>query len=587
MEKYLLLILVVIALGVLLYFVYKKQKRKKLITKYRDILQQLLESNQDMEAELERTKLISKNDEGIKLFKSWSVSNQENMDHLEQIKQHVKELDQLNTNQQHQEFLQVSGILEGLIFDYDANFDILFKKVKKYTSFESENMRISITLHERIKNITRQFEVNLKYLEIYNNSFNSEILRATSLINEFENKQNDGDYPEGRNILKRANTIIEDIEYSYKIISNFQEYLLEFQADIDNVNTINKEIENIGFKINVSDFDLKMDKFKIRRQELLEDITGIDFENKFSAEKLNSLKNKSENLDRELTEFKNIVEEKFKFISDIMNIMAENEELIKTAEEVIGGAKLERDEIIKLYELPNISQIKTLDSYFEEYSKFINDYEKLLNIIHNAKEDYARLKDRMTKSNHYLIRLLKNLKTSINELRAIRQDEIKASENISDFKALGVEMDLYLRKYDHKGKLSHTQYNLIDEYNTKLVLLEEELNKEPLDIELVRSLNDALITVGKTLSEKELESNIKQRLGGELLIKYLNQYNDNEDVNLLIKRLQNLYNNNDYRTLLSESYNLLQANSQKADLIYKEIVKQVDVEPFAPVLEYK
>ncbi len=587
MLTYLIIILVIAILSVVAFFYFQKQKRTKILDSYLTKYQELEELDSNLKKELKRTREISKNNEGINLYVSWTADYDESILKFNEITKLIKELKVHNENKDHAQFLEVASILEGSIFDFGDTFENLFQKVKQYTAFELENTRISLNLKDRIKTTQQMFDTSLKFLDYYTISFDSEIGKAKAFIDEFETLQNNGDYPDGRSILRKCNKLIEELTHKFKIISNFHTYLSAIESDIDTIVKVNDEIENIGFKINVSDFHNRVEEFRERRENILDKIIDFDFSKVIEEEVLSSISRDFTALDTEISEFKNIVEEKFKFISDIIDVMEENRELIITADDIIVGAKEERDEIIKLYEIPNIKQIKDMDVQFEEYANFSRDYEKLIKIILEAKEDYGTLKSRITQANHYIVRLLKNLEDSLKQLKALRQDEIEAYENLDGFKILEVELDLYLRKYDHHDKLSKTINTLMKEYSNKLTALEEELSKEPLDISAVRNLNDALISLGEALSTKELETNIKIRLGCELLLQYLHQYNTNDDVNNVIKRFQNLYNQNEYQVLLKDAFGLLKANTNKADAIYSNIVGKVEVEPFTPVLVHK
>lgn len=576
---------IIIVVLIILYYYLRFRKRNKLTAIYLEKKTNFDMINDKLIHELERTKNISKNEESIKLYVTWKNEYDVLFAHLQDINFHIDEMVSYNNFKQHKQFIEVSSILEGLVFEFATSFDELLKKVKQYTEFELENTRISLTLKETIKVQCQKFDHNLKFLEIYTTSFNAEIAEANALIAEFEGLQTRGDYPAGRNVLRKCNRILENVGYNYKIIDNFRNYLTQIQSDIDTIVKVNEEIENIGFKINVSNFQDKVTTFSNSRESFLAQIAELDFSTTPNEDVLKDIRTRFSALDNEISEFKDIVEEKFKFISDIINIMEDNEKLIDTTNEIISGAKQEQEEIIKLYEVPNIKQIQQLNDYFEEYDQFIKDYKKLLNIIMLAKEDYARLKGRIQQANHYLVRLLKNLEASIQQLKAIRQDELDAFENLDYYKLMSVEFDLYLRKYEHTQKLEKNLGTLLKEYNLKLQSLEENLDNEPLNIANVRNINDALTKIIEQLvDKKDLEKDIKQRIGCEFLIKYLNQFNTNDDINIVIKRLQNLYNANEYRTLLVEAYGLLKNNSSKADKIYESILGQVEVDEFKPVL---
>ncbi|MGL5021260.1 MAG: septation ring formation regulator EzrA, partial [Mycoplasmatales bacterium] len=252
---------------------------------------------------------------------------------------------------------------------------------------------------------------------------------------------------------------------------------------------------------------------------------------------------------------------------------------------LIDGARDEKDSIIKLYELSEIKQLTKIDDEIKLFSSFLDDYDKLIEIIYSAREDYASLKSRITQANKFLIRVIKNLEVSIKELKAIRSDELSCRERIIDFDLKVVEIDLYIRKYQHTYKTSSYINAMIEELNNKLRILKKELNNEPLNITTVRNLNDSVASIINKLTDEELEKNIKQRIGSELILKYISRFNKSEGMDTTIGRLNNLYSGHEYKSLLQEGYQiLLNADSIKGPAIYKGIVSEVTVDPFNEIL---
>lgn len=582
-----IVVLVVIITSVVLYFILTKKNRDKKIEKFELDISNLLELHAKLLNEFERTEKISKNPESILLFESWLAEYEKFKEDYATIERSQTELLDSNSFKERGEFKVIASEIEGLVYSVDSQSNTLYEKVKKYTEFELENTRISLTLKGRIEQLNQTFNSNLKFLDIYNDSYYKEIDEAEDLIKKFEELQRLGDYPEGRNILKNANRILDKLDYISKLVLTFQDYLHSLQDDIDIINRVKNEIENIGYALNIDDFEEKITGFSSERDSIVGEVILITFEESPAKETLVVIQNNLENLDERIREFKNLVEDKFEHIKDIMEYEKLNTELLSKADNLIEAALEEKKEIEKLYEINDYKQMKKFDDEIVRYTKFKEDYSSLIEIAHEAREDFEASKSRIVQANQYLIRLLKNVEDAVIELKAIRSDELNARANFNSYLIKNIEIDLYLRKYDHKEYTSKVITSLLQDLNNSINSLEHELDQEPLNIVNVRMLENSVKQLIQTLTDKEIENNIKQRIGSELFIQYLSQFNTNEESNIILKRLNAKYIDCEYSQLLHEAYDLLKNVTPEYKKIYAKITERVDIEPFEDVLTNK
>lgn len=582
-----LIAVVIIIVIIILYVVnkiVKSKKRQTISEHYREENIKINETYDELVGELERTRKISKNEESIKLYNSWLVEFEKLNEKKVDIDALIAELNDYVETNEHSNFLLCNNELEGKIFKFREDLENLFKKVKQYTNYELENTRISLTLKDRIRDLSATFEQKLEFLEIYNRSFFEEVTSAQALIAEFENLQKNGDYPEGRSILKECNRKIDKIDFILKVILNFHEYLSQLDNDIIMMAKIGDEITKIGFSLNIKDFKAKVKGFSIDREEILVEIAQIDFENSIDKERLKTLELRINELDQNITEFKDIVEEKFNFIKEIIEIIGKNDQLLTMADDLITKAIEEKNLILSLYELPEIRQIKKLEEEVERFDNFKADYNKLMDIIHNAKEDFVALRRRIDQSNSYLIKLMKNIELAVRELKSIRNDEILTREKISAYQKTRIDIDLYLRKYNHLTMMSNELSSLIVDLDIKLANLIVELEKEPLSISEVRKLNQGVEKLIEAITTDRLDRDVKQRMGAKLLIEYVSRYNTSEEINLTIKRLHSSFNSHEYKRVLRETHEMLVSLSSNGEMKYSRVVANVVVAPFEPVV---
>lgn len=571
---------------IILFFIISKKRRANKENILSKQVEELINLHNSLKIELKRTEDISKNEESIRLFNSWVEEYETFQEDFDKIANLIVELKDANSFTYRKDFKTISNEIEGIIFSLDSQCKVLYEKVKRYTAFELENTRISLTLKSRIRELHHLFKEKLNFLDIYNESFNQEINKAEDYINEFEELQRIGEYPEGRSILKNANRILDKLDYITKLILTFQEYLNQLQDDINIITKVKDEINNIGFDINISGFSTKIENFINEKDSIVSEVILIDYFKAPKKEKLVTIEQQLISLDNQLNEFKELVELRFKLIKDIIYFETQNEKLIDTAEILIEGALSEKEEIEKLYDIKEFKALNRFESELSRYTIFKKDYSKLLEITHLAKEDFENSKNRIHQSNQYLVRLLKNIEDAVNELKSIRSDELNARTNIIDYQLKYIEIDLYLRKYDHRNKISKIIKSLLIELENSLENLNNELNKEPLNINNVRTFEQNINRLIDDLTSKEIENNIKQRLGCELLLQYLSQFNISEENNIILRRLNQKYIENEYSSLLNEGYYMLESISPDYKKIYQAITSKVEVERFKEFLSY-
>ncbi len=149
-----------------------------------------------------------------------------------------------------------------------------------------------------------------------------------------------------------------------------------------------------------------------------------------------------------------------------------------------------------------------------------------------------------------------------------------------------IEIDLYLRSYNHQGLVSSNLKNILTDIDVKLEMLQDELDKEPLNITNVRNLNTSVAKLIQEVTETKAHENIKQREAAKYLILYFNRFTHTQDGINYSRRFNALFNDHDYKRILKESYELLKGSNKDGDQIYKRIVNQVQVKPFENILTH-
>ncbi len=583
-----IIILLIVVLGAVctLFYVVSLKQIKKKKQNYINTHEEIKTLDDKIQTELSRTKKISKNEESIKLFDRWLEEYNVYSKQVDAIDDSIRRMSKNARFRYRSDFDEYANTLDIQLDGFLDELEALYNKLKQYTSYELENTRISLDLKERIKELSIQFDTHLRYLEFYNSSFEERVIEVNEGINMFEEFQRDGEYTDGRNILKVCSEQIDFIDYVLNLILKLHESLKKSNSKISVIEELNDAMNEANFNINLEDFKQRLSDFKDYSNVLANKNVQIEFNKETKLETLNLLEVEHHDLDRAITKYLEIVQQKTTAINEIIEYIKQNDELIQKSEDIISGAIDERNSIAKMYNFDDVEKIlHNFDHEINTFDQFSADYEELIEIIYSGQEDYARLKTRIEQANKYLLHLLENIRRILNNLRDIRTDEIKARQELNDYKQNLIEIDLYLRKHDHHNLVSSDLQNMIDEVNIKVDLLEKTLSVEPLFIADVRNLRSSIIATTNEIINEKLENNIKQREAAKLLIFYFNKFTHTREGNTYSRRFNTLYNEHDYKRILREGHELLIESNKDGHRIYEKIVSPAqNTYPFVKVL---
>ena len=583
--KYFLIVIGLIVLVLIIYLIIMNKKRKSSYDEQVILKNDLDKSMQSIKNNLIRVEEISKNEEVENLYEMWTndfnKQNKRYEDYLEIFNQLEEENRRFNNK-----YFQIIEQIDENFFDLLENVESLEKKIQHFTEFEIDNSKIALSLKSFLKEIKNNYEINLRMYDVYNESFNNVIAEAQVKIVEFENLQKEGEYTKGRKILKECSVDVENIE----LITN--SLIAEHKAliDIDNIISLIKkivlEIQNLGYKLHIAEYDEIMHEFVLRKESICDEVKKIKYVNNIENLVLDKNKNDIENLALEITEFKNDVGKQYNLIKEIQGLEKTNEELANQIEELLELSIEECNIIEEKYNLNTTNEIISIQEINEEYLKFQKDYEKLLVIIHEGKENHEQMINRITKANMFLQKIINNIKKDVLKLKAIRQDEFDGRKILEMCNNDLVEIDLYLRRNNHNDKLSLNLKNILKEINEKKKILAIELEKDQIDINQVRNLMQYIEVNLNGLKENGIERNIKQRIGSQKLIRYIARFNRNPKINQIIKNMNAYYAANNYESVLEESQKGLQIIvPTKYDKVYRALLTNIKVEPFEKILK--
>ncbi len=575
--KSIIIIIVLVIIAICLNFYLKKKQFKILKTENDQYLDNLKDLKNKILKELSRCETICKNDETKQLLKGWYKEYEEVNKKLDEVFKLDDELVANETNKKQYKELSADFKKEA---EYIEQYLIqLHTKLKNYTDFELENTNMALTLKEELRDVNNLFDNKIRIFEVYNNGFEELTKDIRVKVNDFEKKQKFGDFPAARKFLKEGNEILEVVKDSVEYLVKYYELAILMDKKLTDLNTKKDEmlsynLENLTTSLNTNIIKFNEDKEFVNKQ-----IEEVKLTDSNSIKKLFvDLENVNLNLDNYYVGV-GIDHESILYINDIRKL---NDEKISLIEDIILGTKEERKNVQVLYDIKEIPQFDDVEKEEEKFNLFKKDYLELNEMIEKEEKSIEPYKENIAQASAYLDRVIKKLKNNVLEIKNISNDELKISEKLVLYKQEVIKLNLYLREYKHIDCLNRSLEITYKEVQNKINDLEEELNKETIDISFLR-ITDNIINRLLTDLINNIQKDIKQRLGVEKLSTYYNRFVNNEDRLRYSKHFTSLYSDRNYRQILKEVHDLLKKMNPRGDILYKDVVNTIEVDPYESV----
>lgn len=576
--SWIIISLILIIIVFIIYFIVKKIKDirvKNILTKINNELMTIDEEKKEIEKEIERCEKISKNTKTKELLKNWQYEYVEMLTTIDELTEIEEQLQEVIKTKKDKNLSIISTQFIITAEELKRDMDVYYNKLKNYTKFELDNTQMAINLKERLKTANNIFDQKLKILDIFNNQFLETTFEINLNIKDFEEFQVAGDYPEARRVLKDGNEKLEILESLENKLIDLYDLFNTVENELSIVKSIQNKFEQYGYT-NISE------KVDLTYQDFLEKHDELEAELEVSDLKKHLIKTDEETLKKFIDEIKiycDELETEFEKIEKIEKLKEANSELNNLVKELLQGALEEKDTIIKLYNIKEIDQFKKIESQKKDLDEFNEDYKTLNNMLFEEDVNLEDLYVRIEQSNKYLNRVLTNVKQSIKVLEAIRSDELEIRKNTETYKHELVKISIYLYKVKHFEKLNLSLKSTLKELSQKIVEMDKELEKEPLEISYVRA-NDNIIQKLLNNFINEMQKDVKQRVGAEKLAVHFNRFVVNNENYTFSTRFVTLYNNKEYRQILKEIYQVFTDNNPKGEALYRSILNSVNVEEY-------
>lgn len=437
--------------------------------------------------------------------------------------------------------------LEMEIYKVRTNSEILLNEIKGVTSSEERNRNAITSFKSEYRNlykkftsnqrdygevshfITLQFETIAKSFELFERSMEKkEVMEINDIIKSVENmlKNMAVVIDEVPTILLMAKTVIpKKIEETNSTYLKLQEegYPLDYLNVESNIIEANKKIADILDRTKVLNLEDNLFELKV-----LSDYFDTLF-NDFEKEKIEK-NNYEETNNKFYTKLKKIN----KIVTEIFN---------------------EIDEIRNVYHLSK-EDIKTLETMNEELKTLNKEYQSFLN---NSKKNNFAFSKKITEIENLFVKLVAiedNLDNALDSLGSMRDDEMRARQQLEEIKSILKESKMYIREYN-LPTVPKSYYTELNEANAAIKEIVKELEKKPITIKTLNTRVDTARDLVLKLYTKTKEL-IKNARFAEMAIVYGNKYRSSvEGIDKNLTYCEVLFFKGEYKKSLELSINLL------------------------------
>lgn len=542
---YILTILLVVGI---LYLIFNKEKKKlrkeieKLETEKNLIISaSMLSEFNKVEALVNNEEMKEKLDEWKERFKDIKEVQ------MPKITDTINEIEELFNEKNFKD-------LKGLVLkaDFDLNnlktkADFLLDEIKDVTLSEERNRETITKLKAEYREILATYKEYENEYSIIKGPIELQFENVDKLFSAFENSMEQNAYTEVGKIVKAIADIIDNlkviIEETRPIVTLGKVLIPKKMEDIKN---ISEKMSKEGYNLEYLNIDYNIEEASKKLLDIFSRLNVLNvedslFELKTMHDYFDSLYN---DFDKEKISKKIYEEYSRSILIKATKLEKVNNELYKKIGDIKYSYDLSDDEVSV------ISEIKT------EIMNIRASYDKMVDVARSRMLAYSKLAREMELINSRLIKTEEKLNGALKSLGSLKEDEIRAREQLDEIKKILFQTKEKIRSY----KLPTIPKNYYVELAESMEAINElvkELDKRPISIKVlnlrVDTARDLVLKVYNTINES-----IKTAKMAETAIVYGNRYRvTNKEVDFGLIKAENSFMKGNFKNSLENAINAI------------------------------
>ena len=487
--------------------------------KYKNILDKLeVEKNiidsTPINSEISKIKSFLKNDKLDSNLNDWEIRFKEiRTTQIPKITDMILEADYSLKQLDYKTTIFKIAKLEMEIYKVRTNADTLLDEIKEITSSEERNRAIITKFKTTYRELYDKFTSIKNEFGDVKNSVILQFENISKRFEMFEEKMEDNDYNEVTKIIKSIDEMLKHMEI---VIEEVPSIILMatniIPKKIDSINDIYNSMVNEGFPLDYLNVEYNITEAKKKLNDILDRTKVLNledslFELKVLLDYFDSLFNdfeKEKNDKKVYEELSNIFLKKITKMNEII------EDIFTQIDVIKNDYNLSDDDVICL------NNIKT------ELKKLNDDYDILKEHTGNNTFAYSKLIKEIENLTIKLNNIEDNLDKSLNVLGSMKEDEIRARQQLEEIKSILREAKYKIKEYNFPV-IPQFYYTQLSEASEAIKEIVRELDKKPITIKTLNTRVDTARDLVLKLygCTKEL---LKTAMFAEMAIVYGNRY---------------------------------------------------------------
>lgn len=437
--------------------------------------------------------------------------------------------------------------LEMEIYKVRTNSEILLNEIKGVTSSEERNRKTITGLKAEYRELYRKFVSNQNEYGDVANSISLQFENIAKSFEVFERTIEKKDVLEVddiiksiENMLKNMNVTIEEVPSILLMAKSILPKRIE-----EATNTYEQMVKE-GYPLDYLNVDYNIKEAKKKLADILDRTRVLNlednlFESKVLLDYFDTLFN---DFEKEKVEKNNYEEANYKFQKKLNKINKLVDEIFKELSEIKNIYNLSKDDI------------KVLEDINSDLKQLNKDYDILIDNTKNSSFAYSKIIKEIENLFVRLVAIEDSLDNSLNVIGSMRDDELRAREQLEEIKSILKEAKSYIRDCN-LPTIPKSYYTELSEASAAIKEIIKELDKKPITIQVLNTRVDTARDLVLKLYTKTKEL-MKNARFAEMAIVYGNRYRSSfEGIDKNLTYSEVLFFKGEYKKSLELTINVL------------------------------
>ena len=437
--------------------------------------------------------------------------------------------------------------LEMEIYKVRTNSEILLNEIKGVTSSEERNRKTITGLKAEYRELYRKFVSNQNEYGDVANSISLQFENIAKSFEVFERTIEKKDVLEVddiiksiENMLKNMNVTIEEVPSILLMAKSILPKRIEEATD-----TYEQMVKE-GYPLDYLNVDYNIKEAKKKLADILDRTRVLNlednlFESKVLLDYFDTLFN---DFEKEKVEKNNYEEANYKFQKKLNKINKLVDEIFKELSEIKNIYNLSKDDI------------KVLEDINSDLKQLNKDYDILIDNTKNSSFAYSKIIKEIENLFVRLVAIEDSLDNSLNVIGGMRDDELRAREQLEEIKSILKEAKSYIRDCN-LPTIPKSYYTELSEASAAIKEIIKELDKKPITIQVLNTRVDTARDLVLKLYTKTKEL-MKNARFAEMAIVYGNRYRSSfEGIDKNLTYSEVLFFKGEYKKSLELTINVL------------------------------